>query len=180
MYGIVNKAIEELVKENFGEGKWEIIKQKSGIDIDFFISTEPYDDTITFTLAQTVAKEMNMPLGDVLRAFGEWWVLRTGLEKYGPLIKAGGSNLKEFLINLPHFHNRVSLIYPKLTPPEFLVTDIGENSLNLHYHSQREGLQEFVYGLITGLSKMYGVESRISLLQSRNQGSSHEIFNISW
>ena len=33
MYGIVNKAIEELVIENFGEQKWEIIKEKSGVDV---------------------------------------------------------------------------------------------------------------------------------------------------
>jgi hypothetical protein len=34
MYGIVNKAIEELVTANFGEDKWAI-KVRSGIDIDF-------------------------------------------------------------------------------------------------------------------------------------------------
>jgi hypothetical protein len=38
MYGIVNKAIEDLIKENFSEDKWEAIKERSGIDIDFFIS----------------------------------------------------------------------------------------------------------------------------------------------
>jgi hypothetical protein len=56
MYGIVNKAIEELVIANFLEDKWEAIKVRSGIDIDFFISSEPYDD-ITFKLAQ-VSEEM--------------------------------------------------------------------------------------------------------------------------
>jgi hypothetical protein len=30
MYGIVNKAIEDLVTETFGEDKWEIIKENSG------------------------------------------------------------------------------------------------------------------------------------------------------
>ncbi|MFV8360439.1 heme NO-binding domain-containing protein [Flavobacterium sp. LS1P3] len=30
-------------------------------------------------------------------------------------------------------------IYPKLTPPEFKVTDVPENSLNIHYFSKREG-----------------------------------------
>jgi hypothetical protein len=50
MYGIVNKAIEELVKENFGEEKWELIKIRSGVDVEFFISNEPYDDAITYQL----------------------------------------------------------------------------------------------------------------------------------
>ena len=39
MYGIVNKAIEELVIENFGVEKWDAIKEESGIDIDFFWAT---------------------------------------------------------------------------------------------------------------------------------------------
>jgi hypothetical protein len=180
MYGIVNKAIEELVIANFGEDKWEVVKQRSGIDIDYFISNEPYDDDITFKLAQAVSQEMGMTLSAVFIAFGEWWVVKTTKEKYGGLMESGGNDLKEFLMNLPIFHNRVMLIYPKLTPPEFRVSDITENSLNLHYFSKREGLQDFVRGLIQGLGIMYETVVTINLIQTRDEGSTHEIFNISW
>ncbi len=70
MYGIVNKAIEELVKENFGEEKWERVKQRSGVDVEFFISNEPYDDAITYQLAGAVAEETGLALREVLMAFG--------------------------------------------------------------------------------------------------------------
>ncbi|WP_445453753.1 heme NO-binding domain-containing protein [Flavobacterium sp. 25HG05S-40] len=180
MYGIVNKAIEDLVIANFGEEKWEAIKERSGIDIDFFISSEPYDDDVTFKLAVAVSEEMNMTVGDVLIAFGEWWVIKTTSEKYTGLMQSGGNNLKEFLLNLPNFHNRVMLIYPKLTPPEFKVSDVSENSIQLHYFSKRQGLQEFVRGLIQGLGKMYDTPVTIELMQTRNEGSTHEIFKISW
>ena len=126
MYGIVNKAIEDLVKANFGEEKWEAVKERSGIDVDFFISNEPYDDSLTYQLAGAVSEEMNMPVAQVLEAFGEWWILKTGMEKYGGLMQAGGNNLKEFLINLPAFHNRIMLIYPKLTPPEFKISHLED------------------------------------------------------
>jgi hypothetical protein len=180
MYGIVNKAIEELVVANFGADKWEDIKLRSGVDVDYFISSEPYDDDLTFKLAQAVSDEMGMTLSAVLIAFGEWWVVKTTKDKYGGLMEAGGDNLKEFLINLPLFHNRVMLIYPKLTPPEFKVSDINENSINLHYFSKREGLQDFVRGLIQGLGIMYVTPVTINLLQTRDEGSSHEIFNVIW
>ena len=180
MYGIVNKAIQDLVTFNFGKEKWEIILEKSGIEEDFFISGEAYDDAITFKLAQAVSEEMNMTIQEVLIAFGEWWVVKTTKEKYGGLMESGGSSFKEFLINLPLFHNRVMLIYPKLTPPEFKISDISENNLNLHYFSKREGLQEFVRGLIQGLAIMFGVTASITLLQTRDLGDSHEIFNVSW
>jgi hypothetical protein len=180
MYGIVNKAIEELVKENFGNEKWELIKTRSGVAVDFFISNEPYDDAITYQLAGAVAEEMNLSIGDVLITFGEYWVLKTGREKYGSLMEAGGANLKEFLCNLPVFHNRIMLMYPRLTPPEFKVSAIEERSVCVHYYSKREGLQEFVRGLLQGLGKMYQTPVTIDLLQHRNTGADHEIYKVSW
>ena len=180
MYGIVNKAIEDLVKTNFGEHTWDAVKKRSGVDIDYFLSSEPYDDVITYKLAGAVSEEMNMPVGKVLEAFGEWWILKTGKEKYGGLMEAGGKNLREFLINLPLFHNRIMLMYPKLTPPEFKISDVEETSICIHYYSKREGLQEFVRGLLQGLGKMYSTPVDIILLQSRDEGKDHEIFKVSW
>ncbi|MFD1293700.1 heme NO-binding domain-containing protein [Lutibacter holmesii] len=180
MYGIVNKAIQDLVTETFGEDKWEAVKEKSGVDVDFFLSNEPYEDSITYELVGAASEVLGISAGDVLQAFGEWWVLKTGKEKYGGLMESGGNNLKEFLVNLPLFHNRIMLMYPKLTPPEFKVSDIEESSIHVHYHSEREGLQEFVRGLMSGLGKMYEVDVNVELLQSRSDGSSHEIFKVSW
>ncbi len=180
MYGIVNKAIEELVIQNFGSDVWEKVKLRSGVDYDYFLSHEPYDDDVTFKLAGAVAEEMNIHIDQVMQAFGEWWILKTGKEKYGGMMAAGGSSMKEFMINLPAFHNRVMMIYPKLTPPEFQVSDIDENGISVHYHSKREGLQEFVRGLLTGLGKMYETEVCVELLKSRNDGDTHEVFRVTY
>jgi len=180
MYGIVNKAIQDLVTDNFGADKWEAVKEKSGVDVDFFLSNEPYDDDITYKLAGAASEILGISVGEVLNAFGEWWILKTGKEKYGGLMQAGGNNLKEFLVNLPLFHNRIMLMYPKLTPPEFKVSNIEDNSIQVHYHSKREGLQEFVRGLLSGLGKMYKVEPVIELIQGRDDGFDHEIFKVSW
>ncbi len=180
MYGIVNKAIEDLVKVNFGEDKWDAVKKRSGVDVDYFLSNEPYDDAITYQLAGAVSAEMEMPVEKVLEAFGEWWILKTGKEKYGGLMQAGGNNLREFLINLPIFHNRIMLMYPKLTPPEFQISHEEDNSVHVHYFSKRVGLQEFVRGLLSGLGKMYETPVVIELLESRDDGKNHEIFKVSW
>ena len=180
MYGIVNKAIEDLVISNFGKEKWQSVKERSGVDIDFFISNEPYDDDITYKLAGGVSEEMNIPISEVLQIFGEWWVLKTGKEKYGGLMEAGGNTLREFLINLPILHNRIMLIYPKLTPPEFKTSDIEAQSIQIHYFSKRKGLQDFVRGLLNGLGKMYNTPVTIELIQSRDNGSDHEVFKVNW
>jgi hypothetical protein len=180
MYGIVNKAIQELVIENYGKDTWEKIKITSGVHVDFFLGNETYPDADTYKLAAAVSEELNLSLKEVLIAFGEYWVLKTGQKNYGSLMKSGGHTLKEFLLNLPNFHSRVMLIFPNLTPPEFVVSDIEEKSLHLHYYSNRQGLQDFVHGLIQGLGKMYNAQTNITLLKSRNDGFDHEVFCVEW
>lgn len=180
MYGIVNKAVEELVTEQFGSEAWEEIRSRSGIDVDFFISTEPYDDDITYKLATAASEVLKLDIGTVLVALGEYWILKVGKTKYGGLMEAGGNNLRDFLINLPQFHNRIMLLYPKLTPPEFKISDATERSVLVHYFSHRPGLQEFVRGLLQGLAKLYQTEANIEIVKHRNEGAEHDVFSVSW
>lgn len=180
MYGIVNKAIEELVAERFGSEVWDKVKSKSGGKVDLFLSNEAYDDSVTYQLANAASSVLGVDLKEVLILFGEWWILHTCKEKYGPMMKSGGDNLRAFILNLPKFHDRAYLMYPKLAPPEFKTVVIDERSLLLHYFSKREGLQEFVRGLIQGLSKFFSEPVAIELIESRLENCDHEIYKISW
>lgn len=180
MYGIVNKAVEDLVTNNYGPEKWAAVKKRSGVDVVFFISNEPYDDDVTYALADAASKELDMPISGIMHALGEWWVLKTGKEKYGSLLMAGGKDLKAFLLHLPVFHNRISLIYPRLTPPEFRVSHIEANGLHLHYYSKRPGLKEFVRGLLFGLSKLYNTPIVVADVENEGPDNSQAVFSISW
>ena len=42
MYGMVNKAIEEMVTRHHGESTWAQIKAKAGVDVEVFMSNEGY------------------------------------------------------------------------------------------------------------------------------------------
>ncbi|OLY92216.1 Haem-NO-binding [Cnuella takakiae] len=180
MYGIVNKAIQELVSEQFGSDAWIRVKQKSGVGVDFFSSNEPYPDDITFKLARAASEELKLPLDEVLRAFGHFWIMRTGKERYGALMEAGGSNLHDFLMSLPQFHNRILLMFPQLCPPEFVVKETGTGAMEVHYYSQRQGLEIFVQGLLEGLGLLYNTPITVSQTQTRANGHDHAIFAISW
>lgn len=43
MHGLVNRAVEDLVCTEFGEGTREAIQEKSGIDIEAFVSMENHE-----------------------------------------------------------------------------------------------------------------------------------------
>jgi len=180
MYGMVNQAIEDMVCEVHGEEVWELIKTKAEVDVDVFISNESYPDDYTYRLVAAASEVSKAPADEILVAFGEHWILRTASEGYGELMHAGGSNLKDFLVNLPNFHTRVVMIYPKLQPPRFEVTDVTKNSLNLHYITHRDGLMSFVVGLISGLGKLFKTPATSTLIASRANGDDHEIFKVEW
>jgi Haem-NO-binding len=180
MYGLVNKAVEELVVTNFGEDHWEAIKLKAGVDVDAFISNEGYPDEMTYALVGAASEVLGLPAEQILIAFGEHWVLKTAAHSYGPMMKSGGKSLKEFLVNLPNFHTRVQMIFPELQPPRFECSEVTENSLNLHYHTHRPGLTTFVIGLVQGLGKLYGTPATAVARQTKAEGADHDIFAVQW
>lgn len=180
MYGMVNKAIEDLICTNHGDDAWEEIKREAGVDVEVFVGNEGYGDEITYRLVGAASKVLNLPAEQILEAFGEWWILKTAREGYGELMDAGGANLADFLVNLPNFHTRVTMIYPALIPPKFQVTDRTANSLVLHYFTHRPGLVPFVKGLILGLGKMFETPTKVIILKTRDDGAEHDEFFVEW
>ena len=185
MYGLVNKAVEGLVCSQFGEETWEKIKSKAGVTEVAFVSNKGYPDSLTYDLVAAASEVLGMSSRDILIAFGEYWVLETARKSYGELMTAGGSSLPEFLQKLPNFHARVSLIFPKLKPPSFRVSEVTERSLRLHYSSHREGLEDFVVGLVQGLGKMFETPATCRLIESggtnRNDSNTWtRYFHVEW
>jgi len=180
MYGLVNRAVQEMITGAYGEQVWLEIKRRAGITQEVFIGIESYPDEITYKLVAAASEQMQIPADELLHAFGEHWILKTGLESYGHLLENAGEDIGDFLAHLPHFHDRVALLYPNLIPPIFEVTDRKEQSLRLHYITHRPGLTSFVLGLLSGIGKMFAVPVKVSLEQSRGDGSRADIFLVEW
>ena len=178
MYGLVNQAIKGLVIDNYGESTWETIRHKAGVTDETFIGSKLYDDNVTYSLATAASEVLKVSVNDVLAAFGKYWVLNVGKEKYGSLMSSGGNNLAEFLTNLPNFHSRVMLIYPEIKPPEFVTEKVSENKLLLHYYSTRMGLTYFMQGLIEGLSEFFSTPCNIRHLTSEVTEINHDVFEV--
>ena len=180
MYGLVNRAVEELVCTRFGEATWEAIRIESGVDIEVFVSMEPYPDDMTYKLVNAASKILGIPAETVLITFGEYWTLYTAREGYGELLKMSGNTLPEFLRNLENMHARVGLLYPELQPPSFECTDVNDQGMLLHYRSHREGMAPLVIGLLQGLSKMFAVKLAVEHIQKRPVDGDHDVFQLTY
>lgn len=180
MYGMVNRAMEDMVVDGWGEASWDRVKEHAGVDVEVFVGTEAYPDELTYRLVGAAAEVLDLPADVVLHRFGVHWVTRTATDGYGPLLDAGGQTLGEFLANLPSFHSRVSLLFPQLSPPTFFCTDAGPGSVKLHYVSGRQGLAPFVAGLLEGLGIRFHTAISVEQTSAKGTNGEHDEFVVRW
>lgn len=181
MYGLVNKAIEGLICNRFGEETWETIKRRAGIDEEGFVSLDSYPDSMTYALVGAASEVLATPADALLEVFGEYWVTYTAKEGYGGLLDAAGGDLRTFLVSLNQLHARVRLAAPELRPPSFQCTDITDTSLVLHYRSTREGLGPMVRGLLKGLSARFRTSIEVTELRKKGRdGADHDELLVSF
>jgi len=180
MYGLVNKALCEMITRGHGDATWERIRAVANVDVEVFISMDSYPDAITYHLVDAAAEILGEEVPTLLYGFGRHWVLNTAAQHYGHLLQAGGRSFREFMLALPNFHARVALMMPQLVPPEFACSDVAERTLKLHYRSQRPGLAPFVEGLIDGLGELFKVAVECRRLVDESEGAGHTVFDVSW
>ena len=153
MYGLVNKAIKEMMIQEYGDEGWQAICDEVNLENDQFINLQPYPDELTYKMVGAAASYANQPVPEILNAFGRHWIKYTGQNGYGDMLSLGGQDLYTFLSNLDRMHAGMSHTYPELRPPSFSCEPVSPSQLRLYYRSERQGLANFVTGLLEGLGE---------------------------
>ncbi|MEY3142352.1 MAG: hypothetical protein RLY21_845 [Planctomycetota bacterium] len=179
MYGLINKAVEGLVRSKFGDSTWDRIRTRAGLPDEPFLSMEQYDDRTTYDLVAAASAELGAPAEAILEEFGLYWIRYTAEAGYGELMKSAGRTLPEFLRNLDQMHTRVKLAFPQLRPPSFAVNDETATSLTLHYYSERPGLAPLVVGLLKGLGERFKLTLAIEHRRIED-ATPHDAFIVRW
>jgi hypothetical protein len=179
MHGLVNQSFRDMIVEKYGLDAWHKIQVLSGVEQEMFISNISYEDNLTYELIGAAVEVANSSVNELLEEFGVYWVLNTGVKKYGELMKAGGSDFSSFARNLPRFHDRIIMIYPDMKPPEFKIQEVDKGLFVLDYFSERQGLTYFVIGLMKGVAIMHSESIRIELIKSEFATYYHDTFHIS-
>ena len=180
MYGMVNRAIEDMVRRQHGDAAWEDVRRASGLEPTMFVSMAPYPDEVTYALAGAACRVLGLPLDRLLTSLGEHWVHYTGEQGYGGLLRMGGRTFREFLLNLENLHSQVAISMPALRPPTFWCTDVTATSARLHYRSVREGLAPMVVGLLQGLGDRFATPVTIEHDRRRTDGADHDEFALTF
>jgi hypothetical protein len=187
MYGMINRALEDMVLSYHGQETWRTVLRKANVDVEMFVRMETYPDSMTYSLVGAASEVLGKTVPDLLRDFGIFWVRYTGSEGYGPLLDEAGENLTEVLSNLDEMHFRLGTIFPMygavkpgqgMQPPQFSCTDIDGKTLTLHYYSKRAGLAPMVMGLVEGLAERLKCAVEIQQLTFKDRGDDHDSFSV--
>jgi hypothetical protein len=178
VYGLVNKAIEDLAVSLGGVPLWLDIARRADIDVLTFVSLDDYDDQVTYRLVDAASAVLGLSPQEVLEAFGEHWVRFTGREGYGSLMSAYGDDVASFLRNLDALHERVRLVMPQLRPPSFTVEDLGPGRFQVHYRSERTGLGPMVTGLLRGVGALFDTPLVVERITRAEDGADHDVFDV--
>ena len=178
MYGLINSSLRQMIQMQFGEEKWQEVLAASGVPEDSFLSMRRYDDDVTYALAGAASEVLGAPVDACLEMFGQHWVLETASKSYGMLLDAAGRDMIGFLRNMNGLHDRITSTFLDYVPPEFHVEEDGAN-FNIHYVSQRQGLNPFVVGLLKGLGTRFGTEVLIlDQTEVTVEKGTHTIFKV--
>lgn len=178
MYGLVNRALQQLVCARCGEAVWDEIRTHAGVEEEVFMRMDSYPDDVTYRLMAAASEVLEMSATDLLTEFGRYWMKYTMVEGYGALLFDLGPTLHDALAALDGMHARVSLLYPALKPPMFRLSDVSASGMSLHYHSDRVGFAPMIIGLVEGLGERYGVTVDVCHAAVKGESGDHDRFDI--
>jgi len=166
MYGLVNKAIEDLVVSSAGEETWQKIKEHAALQELQFLDSYNYDDEVTYKLVASASEVLQQPAEDILHAFGKHWILYTGREGWASLFAASGDCMISFLQCLDDMHARVKVAMPEGRMPEFTLIE-KDDTYHFEYRSGRDGLAPMVGGIICGLAEQFDEAWHVDHIDSK-------------
>ncbi len=167
MKGVIVKCLSNLVKEKFGEDKWERVLEMSGLPTNMtFVSTQDIDDSEVLKVVGNVCSVLNITLQQAADAFGDYWVNEFAPKIYSPYY-VGVNSAKDFLLKMDRVHESSTKRIPNARPPRFEYEWENDNTLIMKYKSHRN-LIDFLVGLIKGVGKYFNENLTVTKIDDKS------------
>ncbi|MDD5669799.1 MAG: heme NO-binding domain-containing protein [Candidatus Omnitrophica bacterium] len=160
MKGVIVICLHELVKDKFGQDKWELTLQKSGIDPNkAFTAGQDVDDAIIFKVLGTLCEVLNITLQQAFDAFGDYWVNVFAPKVYKAYYQ-GVKNSRDFLLKMDKIHETTTCRIEGACPPRFGYDWKNDKTLIMNYSSQRK-LIDLLVSLIKGVGTYFKEDIKV-------------------
>eukprot|EP00043_Microstomoeca_roanoka_P006449 m.62835 g.62835 ORF g.62835 m.62835 type:complete len:690 (+) comp13416_c0_seq1:198-2267(+) len=180
MYGGMHKALTQWVlsMENGEDILAEVLKEIDfeGSHDDFF---REYTDNQTMALITAVSKVTGIPLEDCKFHVGRQFVVTILDTGYGATLLSLGNDFYSYLKNMDSLHDSFVPSFPDMKVGSLRPKRNPDNTVSVHYYSQREGLASLIMGLLKeSASRLFDLDIDITHRVQRGRGSGCDIFEI--
>jgi guanylate cyclase soluble subunit beta len=175
MYGMIHRAMRNMVHEELGEEAWLALEQKLKIGPMDLLTGKVYDDALTLEIITEAAAMLNLAVGQCLIEFGRYWIRYVDQGSLVSVMNFTGQNLASFIKNLDRLHLAVGAAMPDARLPAFSTLCNDPGHIVVEYRSERVGLEPFVMGLLQGLMDRFHARGDIEVA---SRGEQFVIFDI--
>lgn len=178
MYGLINKAVQDVVVSKAGAEGWRKVCEKNGLTQPMFVGFEQYPDAQTYGLVGAASDVLGMPANTLLEEIGVYWSKFTVEQGYGHLMDMAGDSVYQVLQELNNIHARLMVTLPELRPPSFECLRREDGVILVKYYSERPGLSPLVIGLIRGLGERFGQTAVVTQTAQRKDQEDCDEFEV--
>lgn len=118
MHGLVNRSVEEFLRDTCGADLWAAVAQSCGVDMRGFQTVRDYPDALTTAVVADAAGRLDQPEAEFLEDLGAWLAQRESLRR---LLRFGGATYAEFVRSLDQLADRAEMVVPNLSLPQVSV-----------------------------------------------------------
>ena len=178
MHGLINRSVERFVHDTYGEEIWAEVMQR--LDLGF-VEFEPmltYEDELTVTLLDELAKVLDRPDTDILEDIGTYLVSHPSFEGLRRLMRFSGVTFVDFLHSIDDLPERARLAVADLNLPEMQLREITSEFLCLTVHSRQvemPGFGHVAMGLLRAMADDYGALVLMEVKDSKGRCETVEI-----
>ncbi len=178
MYGMVNEGLRIFVEKEHGSDMWREVCDMAGVEATKFERMTSYHDAVTYALVGAVCQKTGKSADEVLQPFGSYWVDFAGQSNFGTFLRLAGNTFVERIKGLDDMHDSILLSMPHLKPPSFEIAEIGADTYELSYYSEREGLSPMVIGLLYGLAAETKEKIKVEQTVQKAAVSDPDVFEV--
>jgi hypothetical protein len=156
MLGLINRALENFLKERHGPGLWQRVVRRACLPFDSFEPLLIYDASLTDAVVDAACIELGLPRDLVLEDMGTALVSHRNRDVLRRLLRFGGVTFRDFLHSLEELPDRARLALPDLSLPDLRLEDGGGGRFTLFAAPPFAGAGFVLIGLLRAMADDYG------------------------
>lgn len=156
MYGLLNRALENFLKERHGVPLWQRVANRAQSPSDGFEPLLTYEPALTDALISAACAELGQSRDTVLEDLGTALVSHRDRDGLRRLLRFGGVSFHDFLHSLEELPDRARLALPHLQIPPLVLHDQGAGRFTLMAAPYISGAGFILMGLLRAMADDYG------------------------